>query len=78
MMGYVVFYLYTFSFFVRNVYLNKKRNSSAIMGILLLSSIQLTGVVDMNVYNNHIMRIFFFLLAIAVTGIDIEKYERKK
>ena len=48
------------------------------MGILLLSSIQLTGVVDMNVYNNHIMRIFFFLLAIAVTGIDIEKYERKK
>ena len=78
LMGYVVFYLYTFSFFVRNVYLNKKRNSSAIMGILLLSSIQLTGVVDMNVYNNHIMRIFFFLLAIAVTGIDIEKYERKK
>ena len=78
LMGYVVFYLYTFSFFVRNVYLNKKRNSSAIMGILLLSSIQLTGVVDMNVYNNHIMRIFFFLLAIAVTGIDIEKYEGKK
>ena len=78
LMGYVVFYLYTFSFFVRNVYLNKKRNSSAIMGILLLSSIQLTGVVDMNVYNNHIMRIFFFLLAIAVNGIDIEKYERKK
>lgn len=78
LMGYVVFYLYTFSFFVRNVYLNKKRNSSAIMGILLLSSIQLTGVVDMNVYNNHIMRIFFFLLAIAVTGIDNEKYERKK
>lgn len=78
LMGYVVFYLYTFSFFVRNVYLNKKRNSSAIMGILLLSSIQLTGVVDMNIYNNHIMRIFFFLLAIAVTGIDIEKYERKK
>ena len=40
----------------------------AVMGILLTVSIQLTGMVDMNVYNAHIMRLFLFLLGMSFAG----------
>ena len=38
------------------------------MGILLIVSVQLTGMVDMNVYNAHIMRLFLFLLGMSFAG----------
>lgn len=38
------------------------------MGILLIVSVQLTGMVDMNVYNPHIMRLFLFLWGMSFAG----------
>ena len=73
--GYMYFYIAMLIMLFRKAIKAKWQSWYAVMGILLIVSIQLTGMVDMNVYNAHIMRLFLFLLGMSFAGcMVVDKY----
>lgn len=71
LIGYVFFYAVMLLLLFRKAMHSHWTNEYAVMGILLIIAIQLTGMVDMNVYNAHIMRLFLFLLGVSFSGSTI-------
>lgn len=69
--GYVFFYTTMLILLLKTAIRSHWKCGYAVMGILLVISIQLTGMVDMNVYNANIMRLFLFLLGFSFVGCKI-------
>lgn len=69
--GYVFFYATMLILLLKTAIRSHWKCGYAVMGILLVISIQLTGMVDMNVYNANIMRLFLFLLGFSFVGCKI-------